>query len=64
MDSNVEEYLKVRKSQERLGIENSTIDFQYERRISTYRSSTVMVQKTWGATFIVSREELHYEEFL
>lgn len=64
MDRNVEEYLKVRKSQERLEIEKSTIDLQYERRISTYRSSTVMVQKTWGATLIVSREELHYEEFL
>lgn len=72
MDRDIEEYLSVRKTRvlahsaegEEDLLRDTTVDFHYERKISAYRSSTLMIRVPWGATHIISGEELHYEEFL
>lgn len=64
MDSNIEEYLAVRSASKELPSTDEFVDIYYERRISAYRSSTVMVFESWGDTLIVCGEETHYEEFI
>lgn len=65
MDRNVIEYLSsTNHSQRRLLDDDTSVDLIYERKVSVYRSSTVMVQESWGNTNIVCGEEHHYEEFV
>lgn len=64
MDNNVEEYLGVQVSSEYQILEETSVDLHYERKISLYRSSTTIVERSWANTQIVSEEELHYEEFV
>lgn len=63
MDSNIEEYLSTCKNKERSSDETN-IEYFYERKVSVYRSSTVMVSKSWGDTLVICGEEHHYEEFI
>lgn len=66
MDNNVEEYLTSTSHtvSDQLLSEDESVEIYYERRISAYRSSTVMVQEAWGDSHIIYGEEMHYEEFL
>ena len=64
MDSNIEEYLSTCKNKERLSLDETDIKYFYERKVSVYRSSTVMVSKSWGETLVICGEEHHYEEFI
>ena len=64
MDHNIEEYLNSRHSKGRVLSEDIVVDYYYERRVSEYRSSTVMVRKSWGTTLVTCRGEYHYEEFV
>lgn len=63
MDSNIEEYIRpfYNKSQQP---DEVVVDYHYERRISVYRSSTVMARESWQDTRVVFGEEDHYEEFV
>ena len=45
MDSNIEEYLSTCKNKERSILDETSINYYYERKVSVYRSSTVMVSK-------------------
>lgn len=64
MDSNIEEYLSTCKNKERLSLDETNIKYFYERKVSVYRSSTVMVSKSWGETLVICGEEHRYEEFI
>lgn len=64
MESNVEEYLTACTVLQEKPSADEFVDIYYERRISVYRSSTVMVSESWGDTLIVCGEEIHYEEFI
>jgi len=64
MDSNIEEYLSTCKNKERFLLEETNINYYYERKVSVYRSSTVMVSKSWGDTLVICGEERHYEEYI
>lgn len=64
MDSNIEEYLSTCKNKERLSLDETNIKYFYERKVSVYRSSTVMVSKSWGETLVICGEEHHYEKFI
>ncbi len=64
MDSNIEEYLGTCKNQKKSLFDETNINYYYERKISVYRSSTVMVSKSWGDTLIRCEEGLHYEEYI
>ena len=64
MDSNIEEYLSTCKKKERSLLDETNINYYYERKVSVYRSSTVMVSKSWGDTLVFCGEEHHYEEYL
>lgn len=64
MDSNIEEYLSTCKNKERPSLDETNIKNFYERKVSVYRSSTVMVSKSWGKTLVICGEEHHYEEFI
>jgi hypothetical protein len=64
MDSNIEEYLSTYKKKANSLLDETNIDFFYERKVSVYRSSTVMVSKSWGDTLVICGEERHYEEFV
>lgn len=63
MDNNIEDYLRERFSHQQQD-EEAITNIYYERNISVYRSSTVMVQRSWGTTFIECGKVLHYEEFI
>ena len=62
MDNNIEEYLSTCKNKERSSLDETNIKYFYERKVSVYRSSTVMVSKSWGETLVICGEEHHYEE--
>lgn len=64
MDRNIEEYLTPCPVSQEQPLVDEFVDIYYERRISAYRSSTVMVYESWGDTLIVCGEEIHYEEFI
>lgn len=64
MDSNIEEYLCTCKKKEKSLLVETNIEYFYERKVSEYRSSTVMVSKSWGNTLVICGEEHHYEEFI
>lgn len=64
MDNNIEEYLSTCKNKERSSLDETNIKYFYERKVSVYRSSTVMVSKSWGETLVICGEEHHYEEFI
>lgn len=64
MDRNVEEYLTTHIDTQMRPSDEAYVDYHYERQISSYRSSTVMVEESWGDTRIVCGAEYHYEEFL
>lgn len=64
MDSNIEEYLSTCKNKERSSLDETNIKYFYERKVSVYRSSTVMVSKSWGDTLVICGEGHHYEEFI
>lgn len=64
MDCNIEEYLSTCKNKERLSLDETNIKYFYERKVSVYRSSTVMVSKSWGETLVICGEEHHYEKFI
>lgn len=64
MDSNIEEYLNTCKNKERSSLDETNIKYFYERKVSVYRSSTVMVSKSWGETLVICGEEHNYEEFI
>lgn len=64
MDSNIEEYLSTCKNKKRSLLDETNIKYFYERKISVYRSSTVMASKSWGDTLVICGEEHHYEEFI
>lgn len=64
MDINIEEYLSTCKNKKRSLLDKTNINYFYERKVSVYRSSTVMVDKSWGKTLVIYGEELHYEEFI
>ena len=64
MDHNIEEYLASNGLGKEHLSDKEFIDFHYERTISKYRSSTVMVYESWRDTFIVSGEEIHHDEFI
>ena len=64
MDSNIEEYLSTCKNKEMSSLDETNIKYFYERKVSVYRSSTVMVSKSWGETLVICGEEHHYEEFI
>lgn len=64
MDNNIEEYLSTRRNEEKHLFDETKIEYYYERRVSVYRSSTVMVSKSWGDTLVICGEECHYEEYI
>ena len=65
MDRNIEEYLTPCPVSQEQPLVDEFVDIYYERRISAYRSSTVMVYESWGGdTLIVCGGEIHYEEFI
>ncbi len=64
MDTNVKEYLKLCEKEEKDLFHNTSVDYQYERRVSAYRSSTVRVHESWGTTLVVCGEIHHHEEFI
>ena len=64
MEHNIEEFLTSRMTAKIQLSDEACVDYHYERQISTYRSSTVKIDESWGDTRIVCGEEYHYEEFL
>lgn len=64
MDNNIEEYLSTHKERERDLLGDTNINYFYERRISAYRSSTLMVSRSWGDSLVICGEEHHYEKFI
>ncbi|MBS7364216.1 MAG: hypothetical protein KIH03_10430 [Paludibacteraceae bacterium] len=63
MNKMIEEYLGTPVSVFQQILEKTSIDFYYDRRISSYRSSTVIVESSWRNTKIIFGEESHFDEF-
>ena len=64
MKSDIEDYLSSYTTSRDSLSDDEFVDVYYERRISEYRSSTLLVYESWGETLIVCGEEFHYEEFI
>jgi hypothetical protein len=64
MDNNIEEYLSSSQILQKELPNDEFVDYYYERRVSIYRSSTIMITESWGETLVICGEEHHYEEFI